>query len=68
MDKPLTKALHTVRVVERVAAYLVKQNGAAAYSDALSLHYAVLSVLGNHMAEDPALAVACGAACARVLK
>lgn len=66
--RPLTKALHTVRVVERVAAHLVATHRpyARPYTTATLLS-AVLDLLGNEMPTDAALMDACCAVCARMV-
>ena len=62
--KPLTKALHTVCVVERLAAHL---KATRPFHTSPELLAAVLNVLGNDVPADAALADACLAACKRVL-
>lgn len=65
--KPLTKALHTVRVVGRVA-YLVLEHHAPEdlhpmHDDPRALYKAVLAVLGNEPTSDATLEAACLEAC-----
>jgi len=63
--KPLTKALHTVRVVERVATHLATFRE---FDCSTALLGAVCDLLGNSEPADGALFDACLAACKRVLK
>ena len=68
--KALTKALHTVRVVERVAAMIlptVPYKGIVSEQAAVWLFSDVLRALDNAMPDDPALRAACLKACERAL-
>ena len=68
--KPLTKALHTVRVVERIALELVRvaRDAGRSWPDADTLLTGILAILDNAPPADSALHAACLAACSKVLK
>ena len=65
---PLTKALHTTRVVGRVAALLWDLRGRAAFPTTGDLFYAVLDVLGNEPPTDRELRAACISACVMAVR
>ena len=65
-NKPLTKALHTVRVVEHLAAHLATIN-AGQYASTYDLFLGVLSLLGNTAPMDETLKAACLAACKKTM-
>lgn len=65
--KPLTKALHTVRVIEVIARHLVATSADRIVDTPRDLFAAVLIFLGNAAPEDKALHDACVAICAKVL-
>jgi hypothetical protein len=62
MSKPLTKALHTVRVVESIA-HLLLADKRTIYRDGVVLFDAVLCTLGNNAPTDATLRDACIAKC-----
>lgn len=66
MPKPLTKALHTVRVVEAIAALLLADKRTI-YRDSVVLFDAVLCTLGNNPPTDATLRDKCIAACANAM-
>lgn len=62
MSKPMTKALHTVRVVAAIAA-MVRADSRTIYRDEAAVLAEVLRILGNAAPTDAALLTACLAAC-----
>lgn len=65
MPKPMTKALHTVRVVRAIAAQKVRDG--QRFAAAAELFACILALLGNAAPTDAALLTACIEACAEVL-
>jgi hypothetical protein len=65
-NKPLTKALHTVRVVRAIAEHVRATTYAGRQPSALLVYAAVLSILGNVDTFDAELHNACLEACKAV--
>ena len=66
-NKPLTKALHTVRVIEAIATHLVQTHNVGVETPYRMLGR-VLVILGNDLPLDAELRAACVAACAKALQ